>query len=131
MTTIHCGPVLHQKLKREIAKSSQDHRIDALRYALGEPQTYMGMRIHASPLFPIAQKCPDCDGSGSGGDQSTYCLTCGGRGGWRVEGMMTGGREQVLIMGAPPALRFAPSFPSTLRIPPAPMRGRVRTVAVR
>lgn len=132
MSEIICGPALHQKLQREVAKTSTDHRIDAIRYAFGASATYMGMRFRTSSLFPYENTCPDCHGSGSGGEQSTYCQTCEGRGGWRVEGMMTdhAQRQNYLIMGAPRPLRFAPSFPSALRIPPPPMRGRARTVAV-
>lgn len=86
-----------------------------------------GVPIRKCGLFPYTQPCDQCAGSGSGGEESTYCRKCAGQGGTRIEGVMSSG-ESMTILTSPLPLKFATGWPQDIAVPLRKVSG-IRTVA--
>jgi hypothetical protein len=96
---------------------------------LGGRSQFAGMAIEPSNLFPMRLACTACEGTGQGGDLSTYCQRCAGAGASMVDGAMIdhhGFQMQLITRKLPKA--FAVAFPSAVLVPPPPMRGRIKEV---
>lgn len=96
-------------------------------------KTYFGVPIHTSAMFPFPAVCSTCSGTGDGREQSTWCISCAGVGQILVDGMMRDdhANQTMLITRLMPRDRpkaFAISFPATITVPAAPMRGRIKEV---
>ncbi|BBC99127.1 hypothetical protein [Sphingobium sp. YG1] len=94
--------------------------------------THLGVPIHTSAMFPFPANCSSCAGTGDGREQSTWCISCAGTGQILVDGMMRDdhANQTMLITRQVPgkAKAFAIAFPTTLTVPAAPMRGRIKEV---
>jgi len=94
--------------------------------------TYFGVPIHTSAMFPFPANCSSCAGTGDGREQSTWCISCAGTGQILVDGMMRDdhANQTMLITRQVPgkAKAFAIAFPTTVTVPAAPMRGRIKEV---
>lgn len=95
--------------------------------------TYLGVPIQTSAMFPFPAVCSTCSGTGDGREQSTWCISCAGVGQILVDGMMRDdhANQTMLITRLMPRDRpkaFAISFPATITVPAAPMRGRIKEV---
>lgn len=75
-----------------------------------------GFRVEASPLFPMLNSCGPCNGTGEGGDLTTYCPRCHGAGEVQTDGVVMDGRQTTLIVTKLPP-KFAPYFPRDIAVP--------------
>ncbi len=97
---------------------------DIVEQSIGNPlYSIMGMSVRASNMFPFIVACSSCNGSGDGGEQSTYCQTCKGGGSLKHNGLVTETVDGPLtaIVSYLPKL-FEPSFPFALPMRPLPRR---------
>lgn len=114
-------------------RAARDHAPDHHDPRAINPRSYLGVPIHTSAMFPFPANCSGCAGTGDGGHQSTWCIACAGTGQIMVDGMMRDdhANQTMLITRRMPASRakaFAISFPTTITVPAAPMRGRIKEV---
>lgn len=86
--------------------------------------SFLGIPFRSSPHFPTIVNCSTCDGSGEGGDNSTYCEKCEGRGGFRYDGMMQDRGRTIMIKSADPLpKKFSPYFPREIALIRRPASG--------
>ncbi len=112
---ITVSPRMYAELRRQAEASALSYNPES---PLGPPRidTWQGVRLQSSSVFPYHQKCSWCGGTGSGGEESTYCPSCVGRGGIMIEGAIRDQRGTSLIESPLPRL-FEPSFPSDVPVP--------------
>lgn len=70
--------------------------------ARGPSNILRGIPVYSSPLFPYTSECSKCNGTGDGGEESTYCQRCKGQGAQRIEGTMSQGDQLILLTSALP-----------------------------
>lgn len=88
----------------------------------GNPvDSFMGIPMRSSPIFPYQADCQRCEGTGHGGRTSTYCQLCNGAGESRFVGAVMEGAKTMLITTKLPR-KFDPEFPSGLVAQPRPCR---------
>jgi len=90
------------------------------------PFRYGGMRIEQSRMFPFEQTCSRCNGTGDGGNDSTYCQHCKGAGASKIEGVMTGARDSMCLLTSSLPKKFPVAW-SAGALPKRPAKG-IRSV---
>lgn len=112
------SPQYMERLTRRGRDLYDEYSTEALH---GNPRTAFGIPVKSNPMFPYDAPCSPCEGSGSGGDEATYCPRCKGAGATRFVGMITNDYirsfttvpEITLLTEALPK-KFYPSFPEGL-----------------
>ncbi len=120
MTTLVSPELYHQLL----LKAEKEWRYTGLTEPARSVFSFCGVPIVASGQFPFVVDCNQCGGTGSGGDDSTYCAKCIGRGKRRFIGMVNANSLQRQYLFDKLPHLFAPSFPVGV-VTPAPLKGPV------
>ena len=123
MDRLTLTPSLYAEMVRTIRKRRDDRTYSLLS---GNPpysglNTFHGVPIQSSNVFPHQHQCGTCRGTGEG-IESTYCDRCGGAGQIRLVGMMQNQGQTILIRDKLPKA-FAPYFPAGLVAMPPLSRG--------
>ena len=105
----------------DLLERADEWRSPAVSNPLLSPQSFGGVRIEQSAVFPMQLECAACGGTGEG-EASTYCPKCKGAGENRYEGMMRNGAQTILLT-VPLPKAFQPYFPASLVPVPPLARG--------
>lgn len=110
-----------ERFAKKVSENYERQTFEALYGIPAGGQSLYGIPVKTNPMFPYEVTCSSCEGSGSGGDEATYCPKCTGTGGTRYVGMMNSGSPrswyepgQVVFLTEALPRKFEPSFPKGL-----------------
>jgi hypothetical protein len=110
MLGFNIGPSMFNELRRQMDAAPHNFLNAVL---LGLRNSFLGIPIQSSNVFPFSQSCSSCAGTGQGGDEATYCPNCKGAGEVVIEGVVNNSKQITLVVSHKPP-RFQPTFPFAL-----------------